>query len=329
MIMLGLRASGYRTLVFQNVRGCAFISLFAFAACHGVSCHRKSDSLTVLTAQTPDLSHCTRIETRYLPSTRGYFLGSQQDERFVNAEDFAYLFSQEVFVIDDRERVETLAQKMMSMLPLDRSTGIPGVKGVPRVADAGHTTFYRDGSEVASFTFKEGGYVVTTDGEWFCLQDTGLSISDFTPGVQPLILRLECARNLWSVAGDWAPYMQDGWVVYPPPDRWCDSTAELFLRLHGHGHRTDPEFTRQVESLFQCPSAGEGRCHYAMNSDCRRDSPPDSVLLFEAKAGWNQHGGRELFTFDNHDPKGGHVLLKDGTVRFIRTDEELEQLRWR
>jgi hypothetical protein len=29
------------------------------------------------------------------------------------------------------------------------------------------------------------------------------------------------------------------------------------------------------------------------------------VLLFETKAGWNQHGGPELFTFDNHDPKGG------------------------
>ena len=50
----------------------------------------------------PDLSHCTRIETRYLPSTRGYFLQSREDEELVNPEDFAHLFSQEVFVIDDR-----------------------------------------------------------------------------------------------------------------------------------------------------------------------------------------------------------------------------------
>jgi len=53
------------------------------------------------------------------------------------------------------------------------------------------------------------------------------------------------------------------------------------------------------------------------------------VLLFETKAGWNQHGGPELFAFDNHDPKGGCVLLTDGTVQFIRTEEELHALRWR
>jgi len=52
------------------------------------------------------------------------------------------------------------------------------------------------------------------------------------------------------------------------------------------------------------------------------------VLLFEAEAGWNQHGGPELFTFDNHDPRGGCVVLKDRTVKFIRTEEKLRQLRW-
>ena len=69
--------------------------------------------------------------------------------------------------------------------------------------------------------------------------------------------------------------------------------------------------------------------HYAMNPNCRPSSGGDTVLLFEANAGWNQHGGPELFTFENHDPKGGLVLLNDGTVRFIRTEEELGQLRWK
>ncbi len=40
---------------------------------------------------------------------------------------------------------------------------------------------------------------------------------------------------------------------------------------------------------------------YAMNPNCREDSPKDVVFLFESKPGWNQHGGPELFTFDNHD----------------------------
>ena len=83
---------------------------------------------------------------------------------------------------------------------------------------------------------------------------------------------------------------------------------------------------------FECPSAGEVKCHYALNPDCGPNSPPDTVLLFETKAGWNQHGGTELFTFDNNDPKRGSVLLNDGipgTIKFIRTKEELQQLRWK
>jgi hypothetical protein len=66
-----------------------------------------------------------------------------------------------------------------------------------------------------------------------------------------------------------------------------------------------------------------------VNAGSEPNSPGDMVLLFETKAGWNQHGGPELFTFDNHDPRGGCVLLNDGTVKFIRTEEELKQLRWK
>jgi hypothetical protein len=77
-----------------------------------------------------------------------------------------------------------------------------------------------------------------------------------------------------------------------------------------------------------CPSA-RGKNDYAMNPNCKQDSPADMVLLFETKAGWNQHGGPELFNFDNHNPGGGCVLLNDGTVKFIRTHEELNQLHWK
>ena len=319
---------GYKTVVSGNAIGCAFISLLMFAACHVVSCHKKSDSLTVLTGQIPDLSHCTRIETRYLPSTRGYFLRTREDQGVVSAGDFAHLFSREAFIIDDPKRIEAIARKVRRAAYMDRSTEIPGVKGLPHVADAGQVTCYRGERVAAVFTIKEGGYIVTAEREWFDMKGTGLSISDFTPGVEPLISRLGCARHIRSVIGDWASYMQLSPVAYPPPDRWCDTTLEVFLRLHGHGHSTDPQFTQQVESLFQCPSAGEGRCHYGMNPNCQRDSPSDTVLLFETTAGWNQHGGPELFTFDNHGPRGGLVLLNDGTVKFIRTEEELKQLRW-
>ena len=42
----------------------------------------------------------------------------------------------------------------------------------------------------------------------------------------------------------------------------------------------------------------------------------------------SRHGGPESFTFENHDPRGGCVLLNNGTVKFIRTEEELLALRW-
>jgi hypothetical protein len=314
------------------VRRYALAAVVVFAGCSAFSCrkHPVLPEQTRAPIATPvDLSHCTRIEARYLPSTKGYFLRTREEQKFVNPEDFGELFSREVFVIDDPEQITALARKMARMVPLDRSTGIPGVVGVPRVEEAARVTFYRGDRQVASFSFRGSAYVVTEDGEWLDLRGTGLSLSDFTPGVQPLILRLECAQRIRSLPSDWAPYIQVAPKPYPPADRWCDATLELFLKLHGHGYGIGPDFPKRAEKLFQCPAAGEGRCHYAINPDCRRDSPADTVLLFETTAGWNQHGGPELFTFDNHDPKGGCVLLNDGTVKFIHTEEELGQLRWK
>jgi hypothetical protein len=329
MIVFGLRTGGFTVPALKRGRGFALLGLVILAACHGLSCHKKSGGLLVPKTNTADLSDCTRIEARYLPSTKDYFLRTRGEQRFVNPEDFGELFSREVFLIDDRERITALARKMAGMAPVDRSTDIPGVKRLPRAEEAARVTFYHGDREVASFSFRQSGYVVTEDGEWFHLQGTGLSLSDFTPGVQPLIFRLECAHRIRSLPSDWAPYIQVAPTPYPPADRWCDATLELFLKLHGHGYGVGPDFATQAESCFRCPAAREGRCHYAINPDCRRDSPPDTVLLFETTGGWNQHGGPELFTLDNHDPKGGCVLLNDGTVKFVHTEEELKQLRWK
>ena len=109
-------------------------------------------------------------------------------------------------------------------------------------------------------------------------------------------------------------------ALYPDPAEWASATERAF-------HFSLPDHSNLA--TYRCPSAGEGRCHYAMNPNCKASSPADTVLLFETKAGWNQHGGPELFTFDNHDPRGGCVLLNDGKAMFIRTEEELRALRWR
>jgi hypothetical protein len=131
--------------------------------------------------------------------------------------------------------------------------------------------------------------------------------------------RLRCAANLRSLRGPLTDAM-GAENRYPPPATWCDIMDEY--------RRTQYPSRERITWSLKCP-AQKGRCHYAINPNCEPNSPPDMVLLFETKAGWNHHGGPELFTFDNHDPRGGCVLLNDGTVKFIRTEEEVNQLPWR
>ena len=138
----------------------------------------------------------------------------------------------------------------------------------------------------------------------------------------PFERRLSCSANLKSLRRDLIKAVQ-GESKYPAAAEWCDVMEQY--------QQSKPDYPARQSIMwrFKCPEQlGEGRCHYAMNPNCKPDSPADMVLLFETRAGWNQHGGLELFTFDHHYPKGGCVLLNDGTVKFIRTEEELKQLRW-
>ena len=97
---------------------------------------------------------------------------------------------------------------------------------------------------------------------------------------------------------------------YPPVSSWCDSI-----------------FLNGGESRYICPSAGQGRCHYAINPNAKKNSPDDMVLLFESNAGWNQFGGPELLNTENHRGKGCNILFNDGAVKFVKK-EDLDKLRW-
>ncbi|HPC96873.1 MAG TPA: hypothetical protein PLU87_18155 [Sedimentisphaerales bacterium] len=191
----------------------------------------------------------------------------------------------------------------------------------------------RDGDRVASVVIDQSASVMSERGEVFRCRNGLPSLRAALPGVQSLDLRVSCGHNLQNL---WCrlrsantppgvatpPQSETKPAAYPMAERWCDSLVRPYQTW-------DPDGTGRSVRPFRCPSAGDGRCHYAMNPDCEPDSPGDTVLLFETKAGWNQHGGPELFTFDNHDPKGGCVLLNDGTVKFIRTEEELRAFRWK
>lgn len=108
----------------------------------------------------------------------------------------------------------------------------------------------------------------------------------------------------------------DDYDRYPAEDKWCDLLVK---------------FTDVDKARFICRDAlkagDEGPCHYAMNPQCRPSSPDDVVLLFETKGGWNQYGGPELLTVDNHGGAGCVVLFNSGHTRYILT-EQLGELKW-
>lgn len=123
-----------------------------------------------------------------------------------------------------------------------------------------------------------------------------------------------CGTNLARLGKSMSVYAGENDGKYPTANKWCDLLIE---------HVNDV-----IEGTFVCPSAGEGRCHYAMNPNCQPNSPPDMVLLFETKGGWNQFGGMELLTFGNHKPKGCHILLNDKSINFVRP-KRLRELKWK
>jgi hypothetical protein len=128
--------------------------------------------------------------------------------------------------------------------------------------------------------------------------------------------RLVCGTNLNGLGKAMMIYANDYDGKYPTANKWCD------LLIQG-------DYT--TEKQFVCRSASReddnGRCNYAMNPNCEPNSPRDMVLLFETEAGWNQFGGPEILTTDNHGGEGCNILFNNGHVKFVRND--LEKLKWK
>jgi prepilin-type processing-associated H-X9-DG protein len=120
-----------------------------------------------------------------------------------------------------------------------------------------------------------------------------------------------CRMNLTQLGLALRAYAEEH-GVFPASD-WCDALVT--------------EFAPFPEDVFCCPSAGEGRCHYAMNPLAHPASTADVVLLFECDAGWNQCGRLDALATDHHAVRGCNVLFADGTVQFIMADN-VGRLRW-
>ena len=265
----------------------------------------------------PDLSNCTRLEIKYLPSTLGYFFMGHNIDNLLNLAEKKYIQSIETFVVTDASSIKNFA----SDISQGTFRGIQLLGGKPAYSNPVHIACYRDEKQMVSFTVY--GSSMKTERKRKFEYPPGLpNLDKIEPNeIRPFRLRSDCALNLKRLysAGSLG---HRGVNFDPEPNQWCDA----ILRDRRKTSYFDEKRKREA---LKCPSSIEGKCHYAMNPNSEPNSPGDMVLLFETKAGWNQHGGPELFTFDNHDPKGGCVLLNDGTVKFIRTEEELHALRWK
>jgi len=260
----------------------------------------------------PDLTSCTRIEITYLPSTLMYFFPSSSMQRLLSPDEKNYLQTTDRIIIEDSEAIKDFAYDISRAVyegPASRSLGI---------ANAANVLCYRDREPLTSL-FLIGGLIQTEDGHEFEFRAVKTNWRVIRPKIWSLEMRVRCGGSLLGLRSHLPGYFQDK-EPYPPSEKWCDAIVRT-LRAKNYSKE-------YIATLFSCPSIDKGKCHYAMNPNCKPNSSLDTVLFFETKAGWNQHGGPELFTFDNHDPKGGCVIDNYGTVKFIRTEEEFRQLRW-
>jgi hypothetical protein len=279
--------------------------------------------------KSPGLASYDKIEIQYKPSILEYFFPYESQKSLLSPDEMEYLQSDKTIVLNNKQDIHTVA----SYIPHTRADTTVLV-GIPvRYRSHAEVVCYSAGKPFLSFSICNDNEIVI-EGKYLISFEGFPSLMKLTPQIQAIDLRMRCAENLknqWyrlrfynllEALRQNDPSIRDE-TLYPRPSEWCDDILRPYPALGDTaiGH-LDPK-------PFICPSAGKGKNHYAMNPNCKPDSPPDMVLLFETKAGWNQHGGPELFTFDNHDPKGGCVLLNDGTVKFIRTKEELQQLRWK
>jgi len=269
----------------------------------------------------PDLTECTRAELQFGTSALDFFFPYASEQRLLKLSERQYLQSLRSLVVENQGLLRDLTAELREGVR-DSFVWEHGVAEL---------ICWSNSERLMSLKICHGSKIITSHGQVIQYQypDGLFSLSKVAPAVRRLALRVRCAANLQALWYRLRLYHRVKGATlhasageeqrsYPAPTEWCDDVSSAYRRLGKAAHRP-----------FKCPGAAGDRCHYAMNLHYRADSPGDMVLLFETKLGWNQHGGPELFTFDNHDPAGGLVLLNDGTVKFIRTEEELKQLRWK
>lgn len=270
----------------------------------------------------PNLTGCTRVEIEYGPSTFEFFFTGSDARALLSPEEVQYLQSLDPIVLNDPESIAAIAHEI-ALASDPRPLFRPGASN--RFIQV---TCYRNAERLSSFVTRDGRIVETESGvEFQCRLDRALR--PLAPQqLRPFRKRVACAHTLSSLRRSFYILPGKG-KTYPQPSEWCDVFLQAMRDYKGMNPQRSPRREESMKKRFVCPNMQDSQCRYAINPNCEPNSPPETVLLFETKAGWNQHGGPELFSFDNHDPRGGCVLFNDRTFRFIRTEAELHALRWK
>ena len=276
----------------------------------------------------PDLTGCTRIEIEYHPSILGFFFTTNDSRTLLSPDEIQYVQSLGTLVLEDSESIATIAHEIaLASDPMPLFKPMRALRFV-------RITCYRNGERLSPFITSNGRHVETESGVQFeCRLERALR-SLASQQLRPFRKRVACAHTLSSLRRKFY-LLPGGGKTYPQPSKWCDVfEKDMLAHRPAEGFiewtpKREERMSERIKESFVCPDMQDSPCHYAINPHCKPNSPPETVLLFETQAGWNQHGGPELFTFDNHDPKGGCVLFNDGSVKFIRIEEELHALRWK
>jgi prepilin-type processing-associated H-X9-DG protein len=134
--------------------------------------------------------------------------------------------------------------------------------------------------------------------------------------VRQIAFRMVCGQNMSGLGKAMLIYANDYDDNFPTQTEWCDLLSK---------------YADVPREGFRRRGAHEGPCNYAINKNIENfdtgNAPPDMVAIFETYPGWNQSGGPEMLTTDNHQGEGCNILFVDGSVRFIKT-KDLNQLKW-
>jgi len=295
------------------------IVLSAVLVCFfSLGCQKEKDDEDQDAYKLSDMYDCTRIEVVFESSAFEYLirLSGQEEPLLFRPEEIEYLKSLKKAVCNDRDTIMAYA---------NNCNGRPVGLGRGRVKYRTCVTGYKDDEKILSFQISDGAPLINGGSIY---SEIGGSYDvpggfPFFPSVVakqlgPYLMRSYCACKLGFFGGEVMDLVEN---ANPSKlSEWCDVIGP---RMLGFGL----PLTNSQGGLFESPGAKTS--HFALNAHCTSGSPSGTVLLFESKPGWNQRGGPELFSTDNHEPTGGLILLNDGTMKFIRSHDEVKKLRWK